>query len=193
MSLTPFFIPQVGGLLLLRFNLISPPTNLVIFAIKVKINQHFTIHSAIDPEHVAYPPADARTVMVLDASHPPNFAHIEGPLPASHSGYQTPRLGPLKILRPEEQYKIHHLARLPNDNILRPSTQEWSESAIRTKHDIALEVTYRKLSEEEVISGIKSREKDEKGKERVKDRKKLVVSKPFEIFSVCFLALPSQR
>lgn len=95
----------------------------------------------------------------------------------------------MKILQPEEEYKIHHLGRLPHDAILRPSTQEWTESAIRVNHDIAMEVTYRVMTSQEVqgcspklVAHGKGKDKE---RDRVPDRKKLVVSKPIEIFSVC--------
>lgn len=46
-------------------------------------------------------------------------------------------------------------------------------------------MTFRTLMPDEVKDGMKPRQqRDEKGKERMKDRKKLVVSKPFDIFSV---------
>lgn len=38
----------------------------------------------------------------------------------SPSTSQTPRSGPLKILKPEEEYKIHHITRMGNDAMVRP-------------------------------------------------------------------------
>lgn len=43
-----------------------------------------------------------------------------------------------------------HLVRLPNDNVLRPSTQVESCTGLRISHEILVEVGYRTLSEEEV-------------------------------------------
>lgn len=192
---------QVGGLLLLRFHLVSPPSNVIIYSIKVKINQHFTIISPTDPARSAHPPTDVRTIFVLDGNHPPNSGIIADDPPVDRVPSQTPRPGPLKNIKPEEEYKIYHLARMPNDSILRPSTHELTESAIRVRHDVAMEVTYRVVTPQEAAKGDspkpkekelkgKEKEKDAKGKEKEKerekvpDRKKLVVSKPLEVFSV---------
>lgn len=182
---------MVSGLLLFRFHLISPPAHVVIYSVKIKINQHFTILSPSEPKRIAQPPTDVRTVILLDGSNPPNFGAVQES-PGSRTDRQTSpappsRGGLLKVIKPEEEYRIHHLGRLPNDAILRPTTQEWTESAIRVNHDIAMEVTYRVLTPQEIASGVSPKVgKDAKGKEkeRVPDRKKLVVAKPMEIFSV---------
>lgn len=160
---------------------------MIIYSIKIKVNQHFTLISPSDPNRIAQPPTDVRTVICLDGLNPPNFGAVEEKLGSDRQSPPTPaRGGILKTLQPEEEYKIHHLGRLPNDSILRPSTQEWSESAVRVNHDIAMEVTYRVMTPEEVLGGSPKLALHAKGKEkeRVPDRKKLVVAKPIEIFSV---------
>ncbi|ORY92838.1 hypothetical protein BCR35DRAFT_298406 [Leucosporidium creatinivorum] len=186
---------MVGGLLLFRFHLVSPPLNVMIYSIKIKINQHFTIISPTDSNRLATPPADVRTIIHLDGNHPPNFGTVADSTPVDRTASQA-RIGPLKMIAPEEEYKIHHLARLPDDSNLRPSTHELTESAIRVKHDIAMEVTYRVVTPEEAADLAKGgspkpregkgKEKEkEKEREKVPDRKKLVVSKGLEVFSCC--------
>lgn len=91
----------------------------------------------------------------------------------------------MKVLEPEKEWKIHHLVRLPNDNSLRPSTQVGTDSGISIRHDIAVELMYQLNNEvEEVESKVKGKEK-EKEKEKKKTRK-MVITKPLELFSVSF-------
>ncbi|KDE08385.1 hypothetical protein MVLG_01422 [Microbotryum lychnidis-dioicae p1A1 Lamole] len=192
---------MVGGLVLLRFELVAPPSHVVLYAIKVKINQYFHLISPSDPNKTSSPPVDVKTVMHLDGTRPPNFGKVDEAVLASYAAARndpTKASSPLKVLQPGEGYKIHHLSRLPNDTVLRPSTPTWSNASIRVQHVVALELTYRVLSPEEVLDGQlvnKVKERDDKGKEKIKDRKKLVVSRPFEIFScMCFvdsLSLPA--
>lgn len=169
----------------------------MIYSIKVKINQYFTLVSPTDPKKVAHPPTDVRTVIHLDGQQAPNFGVVSEPCSQDRVVAPTVRPGPLVIIAPEKEYKFHHIARLLDDSVLRPSTHELTESAIRVHHDIAMEVTYRVMTKEEVVLGGSSpkgkekelrggggREKPSKGKEKVPDRKKLVVSKPLTIFSV---------
>lgn len=93
----------------------------------------------------------------------------------------TPSVGPLKVLPPNQEWKIHHLARLPNDNSLRPSTQVGTDSAISIRHDIAVEVMYQvnnEVEEENVKAKGKGKEKEKK------ITKKMVITKPLELYSV---------
>ncbi|SCZ98579.1 BZ3500_MvSof-1268-A1-R1_Chr3-1g05476 [Microbotryum saponariae] len=192
---------MVSGLVLLRFELVAPPSHVVLYAIKVKINQYFHLISPSDPNKRSSPPVDVKTVMHLDGTRPPNFGKVDEAVLASYAAARndpTKASSPLKVLQPGEGYKIHHLARFPNDTVLRPSTPTWSNASIRVRHVVALELTYRVLSPEEIRDGQlvnKVKERDDKGKEKIKDRKKLVVSRPFEIFScMCFvdsLSLPA--
>ncbi|KAL8279212.1 hypothetical protein RQP46_008468 [Phenoliferia psychrophenolica] len=157
---------MVGGLLLLRFNLVSPPSDVEIYGVKVKINQHFHLRSSIDPKHTYSPPADVRTVAVIDSAHPANYGKIDGPAPI-RSGSHAPHLAPLAIVKQGEGFK--------------PGT----ETGIVVEHTLAVEITYRNLADEsDLLAG--------KGKEHQRERRKLVVSKPLDIFSVrhAFLTLP---
>ena len=87
---------MVGGLLLFRLNLLFPPTDLLIYSIKVKIVQAFELRSPVDKEHTCSPPPWAQTVFILDSAHPPNMAKIsEDNASGAKSGMQTPRLGPV--------------------------------------------------------------------------------------------------
>ncbi|GAA94020.1 uncharacterized protein L969DRAFT_92953 [Mixia osmundae IAM 14324] len=52
-------------------------------------------------------------------------------------------IGPhLADLDASEEYSIKHVSRIPNDNLLRPSTQPGTQTPIRITHELAIEVRY---------------------------------------------------
>lgn len=177
---------MVGGLLLFRLNLLFPPIDLVIYTIKVKIIQTFHLQSPVDKDHSADPSPTAQTVFIIDAAHPPNYGKVSDTMRNSKSEPQTPRIGPMKVLRKDEMWKVHHLARIPNDNILRPSTFEGTITPISVSHSIQMEMTYRPMTEDEInpppLNAASTSSK--KGKEKEPERRKVVMSKPLELFSV---------
>lgn len=97
-----------------------------------------------------------------------------------------------------------HLVRLPNDNVLRPSTQEASQTGLRISHEILVEVGYRVLSDEEAkeeseAGGMPNFPRSDsagKGKGRSKSRdreresgkKVLSISRPLDLHSVRYLS-----
>lgn len=177
---------MVGGLLLFRLNLLFPPIDLFIYTIKVKIIQNFHLQSPVDKGHKADPPPNAFTVFIIDAAHPPNYGKVSETTKPARSEPQTPKIGPLKGLQKDEMWKIHHLARLPNDNSCRPTTFEGTHTPLNVSHTIQMELTYRPAMEDEMTpsNGDGSAGLPRKGKEKEPDRRKIVMSKPLEIFSV---------
>ncbi|BGP16113.1 hypothetical protein JCM10213v2_004107 [Rhodosporidiobolus nylandii] len=177
---------MVGGLLLFRLSLLFPPMDLFIYSVKVKIIQTFQLRSPVDRNHQSTPPPSPVTVFILDSTHPPNEAKVQDDGRGARSGSQTPRVGPLKALKKDEMYSLVHLARLPNDNHLRPSTPEGTDTPLTVHHTIQMELTYRPMTEEEVNPP----PFDGKGKTKEKsqpepERRKVVMSKPLEMFSCC--------
>ncbi|GAA6027182.1 hypothetical protein JCM8097_002462 [Rhodosporidiobolus ruineniae] len=178
---------MVGGLLLFRLTLLFPPMDLMIYSIKVKIIQNFKLRSPVDRDHICTPPPSPQTVFILDSTHPPNDAKVKDEGRGARSGSQTPRVGPLKALAKDEMWKVIHLARLPSDNHIRPSTPEGTDSAISVHHSIQMELTYRPMTEEESNPP----PFDHKGKSKERhhqpepERRKVVMSKPLDIFSCC--------
>ncbi|POY74790.1 hypothetical protein BMF94_2063 [Rhodotorula taiwanensis] len=174
---------MVGGLLLFRLNLLFPPIDLLIYTIKVKIVQSFKLRSPIDKDHHAEPPQSAQTVFIIDASHPPNFGKIADTIKPVKP--ENLRSSPLKAVRQDELWKIHHLARLPNDNMIRPSTFEGTITPIAVSHTIQMEMTYRPMTEDErnppSLDGAAGVAKKGKEKEKEPERRKVVMSKPLEL------------
>lgn len=164
--------------MLFRIHLQSPPTDLAIYSMRIKIMQHCTLKSPPDrePVYIETPPSDSRTVALLDIAHPPNMGHIMASSSGTRSGTQTPRSGALAVLSPGEEYKAHHLTRLLNDNIIRASTQPGTETSINLRHDIVVEIIYSALP-----GTVNHKEKE---KSRDPERKMFSISKPLEIYSV---------
>ncbi|BGP61365.1 hypothetical protein NBRC10512_003678 [Rhodotorula toruloides] len=177
---------MVGGLLLFRLNLLFPPVDIFIYSIKVKIIQTFHLQSPVDKNHATDPTPHSQTVFILDSAHPPNYGKVSDEGRGGKSGTQTPRMGPLKALRKDEMWKVHHLARIPNDNHLRPSTQEGTVTPISVSHSIHCEITYRPMTEDEVGT-FDPAQAGKKGKEKEKEpeRRKIVMAKPLDLFSCC--------
>ncbi|GAA5998490.1 hypothetical protein JCM5350_003034, partial [Sporobolomyces pararoseus] len=183
---------MVGGLLLFRLSLLFPPQGLMIYSIKVKIIQTFHLQSPTNKAHESIPPPHSQTIFILDSAHPPNFAKVQEDNLGARSGSATPKIGPLKVLKKDEMWKIHHLARLPNDNHIRPSTHEGTKSPISVTHSIQMELTFRKLTEEEENPSTdepltiprKGKDRD-RDKEKEPERRKVIMSKPLDIFSCC--------
>ncbi|GAA5851155.1 hypothetical protein JCM8547_004149 [Rhodosporidiobolus lusitaniae] len=178
---------MVGGLLLFRLSLLFPPMDLFIYSIKVKILQQFQLRSPVDRTHSSTPPPSPQTVFILDSAHPPNSAKVQDEGRGARSGSATPRVGPLKSLRKDEMWNVIHLCRLPNDNHIRPSTPEGTETPITVHHTIVMELTYRPMTEEESnpppFEGGKGKGKEKHEKEP--ERRKVVMSKPLDMFSCC--------
>lgn len=169
---------MVGGLLLCRFRIFAAPSALIIHSIKVKVTQHFTLISPADSTRTVAMAPDTRTVICLSSQLLPNNGQIDQ--------RERNNSGPLRRLEKGEEYRVAHLGRMPDHDFLRPSTSQWSESAIRVRHDISFEVTYQVL--EDVPSRSKSKDRGGKGKEKddLYKPKKLVVSQPLTLFSVSF-------
>ncbi|GAA5824110.1 hypothetical protein JCM11251_001526 [Rhodosporidiobolus azoricus] len=184
---------MVGGLLLFRLSLLFPPIDLFVYSIKVKILQQFTLRSPLGDHHTCTPPPSAQTVFILDCTHPPNNAKVQDEGRGARSGSQTPRVGPLKCLQKDEMWNVIHLARLPNDNHIRPTTPEGTESPITVHHTLQCEITYRPMTEEEsnpppfpgTTEKGKGKGKEKKEKQPEPERRKVVMSKPFDMFSCC--------
>lgn len=180
---------MVGGLLLFRLNLPFPPMDLFVYSIRVRIIQSVRLHSPVDKSHIQCPTPSVQTVFVLDATIPPNNGKVSEPARPNKTDPQSTRLGPMKVLRKDEPWKVLHLARIPSDNFVRPSTFAGTITPISISHAIQMEMIYRPATEDEINSpspnaGEPSTVPSNKGKEAEPERRKITMSKPLEIFSV---------
>ncbi|KAF8311385.1 hypothetical protein DL93DRAFT_2083376 [Clavulina sp. PMI_390] len=55
---------------------------------------------------------------------------------------------PMTTIEPGGSYQVTHLARLPNDDIIRPSTLEGTKTPIETKHELILEIHFNSVGED---------------------------------------------
>ncbi|GAA5989612.1 hypothetical protein JCM10908_000552 [Rhodotorula pacifica] len=177
---------MVGGLLMFRLQLPFPPLDLFVFAIRVKILQRFHLQSPTDETRTARPPPTPETVFKLEAAHPPNDGRILEPRTVPSS--ETHR--PLQILQKNEAWSVRHLARFPPDSFLRPTTFHGTVTPISVSHMIQMEMVYRPMTNEEIelSSSDSAHAAKSKGKDAQSEKRRLVMSKPLEIFSChCFL------
>lgn len=174
---------MVGGLLLLRLFLLSPPSTLTLHSIKIKILQHFHATSPTDSSRTAVLPVDSRTVMHLHggAGAGPNFGKVDEAPSASNSRKSDSVGSPLRRLERGEGWRMHHLGRLPDHEMLRPSTNEWSETGLRVGHEMGVEVVYQ------VGEGVREKGRKGKGKDEG-EVKKMVLKRGLELFSVSRVA-----
>lgn len=168
----------------MRLHLISPPQDIAIYSVRVKITQQAVLRTPPDrePPYTETPPPEHRSVCLLDIQHPPNMGNILESTSGTRSGSQTPRHGPMAVLSAGESFSLRHIMRLLNDNIIRASTQPGTETCINLRHDIAIEIVYQQLDVEEADGRSESRSRKGKAKER--ERKMFTISKPLEIWSV---------
>lgn len=119
----------------------------------------------------------------------------------------------MKSLKPAESWRGMHLVRMPNDNVLRPTTQTESMTGLRVSHEILVEIGFRTLSDEEVrteeggeegvegsggLPGFLRSDSTGKGKGRSKSRdrekelskKVLSITRPLDLHSVRTTSAP---
>jgi hypothetical protein len=189
----------VGGLLLIRINLPAPPVDILLHSIKITILQTFFLTSPrkqniTDSTTLRVNPA-AHVVTILDSTNLPNSGSMQDDGRGSQRRNLDRRAAPMAVARSGEGAEVVHLARFPNDNVLRPTTRIGTDTPIRIHHLLEVEVLYRQKvaadeegsKERESRSGWKGKVKG-KGKDKADDEipelKKVKISKPIELFSV---------
>lgn len=189
---------MVGGLLLFRLNLPFPPRGLDIYNIRVRIIQSVRLQSPVDKNHVRSPTPSVQTVFELDAANPPNSGKVSDPArPSRTTGDPPPsQLGPMKVVNGGEGWKVLHLGRIPSDNFVRPSTFAGTITPISISHMIQMEMIYQARTDEERNSAVSAEAvaaagaggsaQSKKATESESVRRRIVMSKPLEIFSVSY-------
>ncbi|GAA5972878.1 hypothetical protein JCM11641_003985 [Rhodosporidiobolus odoratus] len=146
----------VGGLLLAKLILPAASTSIFLHSIKVSIVQSFWLTSPVDSTRQATVPEAYHTVFILDSSYLPNSAQMRDNGRGSTRRNLSTDAEPLTVLSEGKEASIVHLARLHNDNFLRPTTREGTDTPIRVGHRVEMEVLYRRATMGEVKSWIQS-------------------------------------
>ncbi|ORY80777.1 hypothetical protein BCR35DRAFT_304357 [Leucosporidium creatinivorum] len=129
---------MVGGLLLFRFHALPLADQpLVIASIALNIRQHFTLQSPEDATRTLNPKPDSLHVAFLDGDHPPNDGDLQSDKPALAANRKN-----LWSSEGGGELKFKHLARLPKDNVLRPSTFPGTKAFIKLRHTVEVEILY---------------------------------------------------
>lgn len=131
----------MGGLLLFRFHLL-PLANrpIIIASIALNIRQRFSLQSPTDPARTLEPVPDLLRAAFVDGAHPPNDGNLQLDKPPLASRGRD--LTHLWSSEGGGELKFKHLARLPKDNVLRPSTFPGTKAFIKLRHMVEVEIVY---------------------------------------------------
>ncbi|KAH7098075.1 hypothetical protein BKA62DRAFT_773683 [Auriculariales sp. MPI-PUGE-AT-0066] len=157
----------VGGVVHYRLHLQSVPAAVRISSITAFIIQSYLVHSVARPEHTATPEPHKRKVFRIDAQtsmlrtdkfsdSPADLCPTEfRPCPGAFiSDSRTPKTvvitpepggheDQLAVVPAGGRLIVSHLAKLPNDDLLRPTTQEGTTQApIKVTHVLVVDIEY---------------------------------------------------
>ncbi|GAA5858124.1 hypothetical protein JCM8547_005660 [Rhodosporidiobolus lusitaniae] len=178
----------VANLLLFRLILPAPATTVHLLSIKVTILQtsFLTSPHPNSPSEPFETQPESFVVCVLNAEYPPNDARMRDNGRGAPRRRVTKDTLPFRSLEAGEGAQIAHLARLENDNVLRPSARPATETPNRTEHKIEVEVVYR----EGRVEDDGKKDAKGKGKEELPELQRLRVLKPLELHT-CLTFLDS--
>ncbi|KZV94419.1 hypothetical protein EXIGLDRAFT_835018 [Exidia glandulosa HHB12029] len=135
----------VGGVMHFSLTLASVPNTLRVQAIGAHIMQSYTLQSHATPGRSGVPPAHKRMVFYLDHRTPlwqeGDSLDAKKRPPTVLTGGQTVP-GAMAQLEAGETLAVSHVARLPDDDLLRASTHTGTRAPIRISHRIVLELTF---------------------------------------------------
>lgn len=155
---------SVAGILTLSLVHPNPPPNLNVLLIRLFVEQKYELHRKDTHEWVSVP-KDKYRVWELGVA-PPQHPEInngkywaqgiltaEGVQPGTRLGAAARHVPdvvqPLNVLTEKGEtlhgYRIKAVARLPDDNRLRPSTAKGTRTNIRISHEIGLEILFSRV------------------------------------------------
>lgn len=158
----------VSGLVQFSLSIPSVPTGLKILSVAAHIAQSFHLQSLSNPNKSARPPIQRRLLFRLDGSisgcaspltrsttsseNPCQLSSIPSDCPPLRPSSADPTGRPQRrvpefpvIVRQGDAFQISHLARMPNDDIIRPSTHSSTTSVISVTHEIEFEIRFDRL------------------------------------------------
>ncbi|GAA6013089.1 hypothetical protein JCM10207_006168 [Rhodosporidiobolus poonsookiae] len=141
----------VGGLILARVYLPSPPQDLYLHSIRLSLKQQYRLTSPSNPSRKADAPLASHTIFIVDGESPENGAEPEDDGRGAARRNPSPFAPPLRRVPQGEPCEIVHLARMPNDNRLRPTTHEGTKTPLQCETWVEVEVLYR--ADEEGVGG----------------------------------------
>lgn len=135
----------VGGGMHFSLNLACVPQDLCLHSITATIVQSYTLRSHAKPGQASTPPSHKRLVFHLDHLTPlwgdESPSRRPGTVLRTSSYLERPP-GLLAALRAGESLQVSHVARLPDDDLLRATTLPGTRAPIRITHTIMLDVEF---------------------------------------------------
>lgn len=152
----------VGGVVHFMLNLASVPADTYVHSVSAVIRQSYFLRSHLKPNLTGTPPPHKRPVFVLDHRTPvrrpqvksrpssPNTP-VQAPSPertgrpstvVRAKGTPPPGKDVLAFIKAGESLEISHVARMPDDDLLRPTTQKTTVAPITIAHQVVLEVRF---------------------------------------------------
>ncbi|EJD55551.1 hypothetical protein AURDEDRAFT_109835 [Auricularia subglabra TFB-10046 SS5] len=153
----------VGGVVHFMLNLASVPTDTYVYSVSAIIKQSYFLRSHLKPNLTGTPPPHKRPVFVLDHRTPvrrpqvksrPSSPTTPAPAPSPErtggrpstvvrsKGTPPPGKDVLAFIKAGESLEISHVARMPDDDLLRPTTQKSTVAPITISHQVTLEVRF---------------------------------------------------
>ncbi|GAA5870594.1 hypothetical protein JCM8547_002056 [Rhodosporidiobolus lusitaniae] len=141
----------VASLLFLGVTFESPPVGMKIMSVQAFVRQEFEIHYSQNDVPVQHPPVQRKLLFYADSTTPvptssedlldrPNLSR-GAPPPLS---YEPRALLPKPLARLEQkEWTYARVTRIPDDDLVRPSTLEGTDTPIRVKHNLVCQVRYR--------------------------------------------------
>lgn len=135
----------VASLIHFKLTLASPVVNVTILSVSASVSQRFEIHYDSNKRGVAQPPprrhiifhVDSTTATSPDLLDPKNFL-VGNALPK--------KAAPEPLVELEANgagWNYERIARLPCDDLIRPTTLDGTETKIRVSHSLVGEIRYR--------------------------------------------------
>ncbi|GAA6001274.1 uncharacterized protein JCM10292_006987 [Rhodotorula paludigena] len=141
----------VAGLIFLSVSFEAPPEGMKIMSVQAFVRQEFEIHYS-PPIPVSRPPVQKKLLFYVDSSTP--LAHsTDDLLDRDHVSRGVPppmayepralKPQPLAVTEGGKEWLYARVARIPDDDSVRPTTLDGTDTPIRVKHQLVCQVRYR--------------------------------------------------
>ncbi|GAA5848782.1 hypothetical protein JCM9279_002944 [Rhodotorula babjevae] len=142
----------VASLIFLSVCFEQPPEGMKIMSVQAFVRQEFEVHYSDEQVPVSKPPMQRKLLFYIDSSTP--LAHsTDDLLDRDHLSrgappplaYEPRALLPQPLARLEggKEWMYARVTRIPDDDSVRPTTLEGTDTPIRVKHQLVCQVRYR--------------------------------------------------